>query len=214
MIFKDRKDAGRRLLPKIKHYKEDPKAIVLGLPRGGVVLANEIAQGLGLTLDVVVPRKIGSPFNHEFAIGAIAEDGEGIFDQQTISTYGISQDYIKKEVEKEKAEAERRLKLYRGSRPVLKLKGKTAILVDDGVATGSTMLAAIKSAKYRGAEKIVVAAPVIAQDSLKKIKKEADEIIYLQAPSFFAAVGAFYEIFNQTEDAEVIEIMKKSKKQK
>jgi len=212
MIFKDRQEGGQELVPKLEKYRGNAKAILLGLPRGGMVTAFELSKALDLSLDLVVPRKIGAPGNPEFAIGAITEDGEGIFDLKTISDYGISQEYINDEVKKQKEEALRRLKKYRGNRAPLDLKSKIAILVDDGVATGATMLAAIESVKKKRAEKIVVAIPVIAQDSLEKIKKEADEVIYLDAPSFFDAVGAFYEIFDQTEDEEVINIMETSKK--
>lgn len=211
MIFADRVDGGRQLIPKLKQYKGNPQAIVLGLPRGGVVNAYEIAKGLNLPLDVVVPRKIGAPDNPEFAIGAITEDGEGVFDERTIKTFAISQEYIKGEVEKEKKESARRLEIFRGGRPPLDLKGKVAIIVDDGIATGATMRAAIKSSKAKGAKKVVVAVPVTARDSLKKIQAEADEVIYLDAPVFFGAVGAFYKDFAQTEDSEVVELMEKSK---
>ena len=207
-MFKDRKEAGQKLANKLEQYRDKKDTIVLGLPRGGVVTAYEIAKSLNLPLDLIVPRKIGAPDNPEFAIGAIAEDGEGIFDQSVITEYNISKDYIDKEVEKEKKEAQRRLKLYRGDRPILNLKDKTAILIDDGVATGATMRAAIKSAKIKGVKEIIVATPVIARDTLKKIGTEVNEVIYLDAPTFFGAVGAFYQSFAQTEDKEVIELMK------
>lgn len=208
-MFKDRKEAGQKLVAKLKNYKDNEDAIILGLPRGGVVTALQVAQGLNVPLDIVVARKIGAPGNLEFAIGAITEDGTGIFNEETISIYGISKRYIDEEVQKEKKEAERRLKLYRGKRPPLNLKGKIAILIDDGVATGATMRAAVRSAKAKGAKKVVVAVPVIALDTLQKLEQEASEMIYLDAPLFFGAVGAFYETFDQTEDEEVIEIMKK-----
>jgi len=208
IMFKDRKEAGQKLANKLERYRDKKDTIVLGLPRGGVITAYEVAKSLNLPLDLIVPRKIGAPDNPEFAIGAIAEDGEGIFDQSTIADYGISKEYVNTEVEKEKKEAQRRLKLYRGDRPMLNLKGKTAILIDDGVATGATMRAAIKSAETKGVKDIIVATPVIARDTLKKIETEVDEVIYLDAPTFFGAVGAFYQSFAQTEDKEVIELMK------
>ena len=211
MIFKDRQEAGRKLISKLHQYKDRADVIVLGLPRGGIVTAFEIAQGLSLPLDLIVTRKIGAPDNPEFAIGAITEDGEGIFDAVTISTYRISRQYIDEEIKKEKKEAERRLKVYRENRPPLNLQGKTVILVDDGVATGATLRAAIRSAKIKNAKKIVVAVPVIARDILEKIKTEVDEMVYLDAPLFFSAIGSFYEVFAQTEDEEVIALMKKAK---
>ncbi len=208
MVFEDRKSAGRQLAEELSEYRNNRNAIVLGLPRGGVVVAYEIAKALNLPLDIIVPRKIGAPGNPEFAIGAIAEGGEGVFDQETISSYRISQEYIEKEVEKEKKEAERRLKLYRGNRPPLNLEKKTAILVDDGIATGATMEAAIQSIKSKGVEGIIVAAPTSAKDSLERIKAGVDKVICLDAPAFFGAVGAFYKSFPQTTDEEVIELMK------
>ena len=211
MIFKDRQEAGQKLALKLEKFKNRPDVIILGLPRGGVVTAFEIAKALDLPLDLVVPRKIGAPSNPEFGVGAITEDGEGIFNEDVISSYAISQEYIDKEVEKEKKEAQRRLKTYRGSRPSLKLQGKTAVLVDDGIATGLTVRAAIRSAKAKGAKKVIVAVPVTARDSLKMIENEADEVIYLSAPLFFGAVGSFYEVFAQTEDEEVIRLLKKAK---
>jgi len=207
MIFHDRQDAGQKLAQKLLKYKNNPKVIVLGLPRGGVVLAAQIANKLTVPLDIVVTRKISAPGNPEFAIGAIAEDGQGVFNQDIISQYAISQEYINQEVEKEKQEAKRRLKVYRGQKPDLNFKNKIVILVDDGIATGSTMLAAIKSIKNQGAQKIIAAIPVSARDSLKKIKKEADVVVCLHSPLFFMSVGEFYKNFNQTEDKEVIKLM-------
>lgn len=211
MIFQNRQDAGKQLVSKLKQYKGNPDAIVIGLPRGGVVVAFEVAQELDLPLDIIVPRKIGAPGNPEFAIGAIDEQGKGIFDQEVISGYRISQDYIKHEVEKERKEALRRLEVYRGDRLPLDLSGKVAIIIDDGIATGATMRAAIQSAKAKGAKRVVVAVPVTAIDSLKKLKKEADEVVYLDAPAFFGAVGAFYEQFDQTSDEEVVALLKRAK---
>jgi putative phosphoribosyl transferase len=212
MIFKDRKDAGKKLVPKLEQYRGNKDAIVLGLPRGGVVTAFEVAEALKLPLDVMAPRKIGAPDNPEFAIGAISEEGEGVFDPKTISLYNISQEYIERETKKEKEEALHRLKYFRGARAPLDLSGKTAILIDDGVATGATMRAAVKSAKAKKANKIIVAIPTIAPDSLKLIQGEVDEVVYLDTPKFFAAVGQFYEVFPQTEDEEVVSLMEKSRR--
>jgi predicted phosphoribosyltransferase len=210
MIFHDRADAGQKLALALQKFKNAKNTIILALPRGGVVVGFETAEELNLPLDIIVPRKIGAPDNEEFAIGAITESGEGIFDQEIISTYDISQDYIDKTVAKEKKEAERRLKTYRGDRPSLELKDKTVIIVDDGIATGSTMRAAIKSVKTKQAKKVIVAVPTSAADSAAEIKKEVDEFICLDIPEYFGAVGAFYEVFIQTEDNEVIELLQKS----
>jgi putative phosphoribosyl transferase len=212
MIFKNRQDAGKQLSEKLAQYKNNSNTIVLGLPRGGVVVAFEIAQALHLPMDIIVPRKIGAPGNPELAIGAITEDGEGIFDERMILDYGVSQDYLTKEIQKEKQEALRRLKLYRGTRSPLHLKNKIALLVDDGIATGATMRAAIKSAKAKDASKIIVAIPTAANDSLEKIKKEADEVLCLDAPPLFFAIGEFYQDFPQIEDKEVIDLMSQAKR--
>lgn len=211
MTFKDRKEAGQKLAKKLADYKGRDDAVLIALPRGGVVTAYEIVKELELPLDIVVPRKIGAPGNEEFAIGAITESGEGIFNQESVDATGADKDYIRETVEKEKAEAARRLKVYRGDRTALDLAGKTVILIDDGIATGSTMRAAVASVKARRAAKVVVAVPVTARDTAKVIEGEVDELIYLDAPLFFGAVGNFYEVFDQTEDEEVVEIMKKIK---
>jgi putative phosphoribosyl transferase len=208
--FLNRQDAGQKLAQVLKRYKNATNTIILALPRGGVVTGFEVAKTLNLPLDIVVPRKIGAPENPEFAIGAITETGEGIFDETTIATYGITRSYLDNEIAKEKIEAERRLKLYRGFRPPLNLTNKTVIIVDDGLATGLTMRAAITTVKKMGAAKIIVAIPVTPPDTAELIKKEADEIFYLDAPPLFGAVGAFYEEFAQTTDEEVIDLLKKS----
>lgn len=208
MTFKDRRDGGKKLAGKLMKYKDQKDVVVLGLPRGGVVTAAEVAKVLNVPLDIVVPRKIGHPDNPEFAIGALAEEGIPVMNESYLESYGVPQEYIDRTVEVEKKEAERRLKLYRGKRPPLDLKNKIAVLVDDGIATGATMRAAIVSARHKGAKKIVVAVPVTARDSKNRIARESDEFVAVHEPLFFGAVGAFYEEFGQTEDQEVIEIMK------
>lgn len=210
MIFKDRKDAGKKLAAALGGYKAAADTVILGLPRGGVVTAYELASKLGLPLDIVVPRKIGAPGNPEFAIGAIAEDGRGIFNEDVINRYGISKEYIEEQVEKENKEANRRLAVYRGDRPPLDIAGKTVILIDDGIATGSTMKAAIESVRAKKAARIVVAVPVSAPDSLESVKEMADEVVCLYAPFSLYAIGQFFENFSQVEDEEVIELLEKT----
>lgn len=212
MIFKDRVQAGQKLAEKLEEFKNKKEALILALPRGGVITAFEVAKKLNLPLDLVVPRKIGAPSNEEYAIGAITEAGEGIFNQEAIKSLAITKKYLDKKVAEEKKEALRRLKTYRQNRLPLNLRNKTVIIVDDGLATGLTMRAAIKSAKEKKAAKIIAAIPVAAQDSLEVIKKEADQIICLETPIFFGAVGSFYKNFDQTTDDEVIDLMAKSKK--
>lgn len=207
MVFRDRTDAGRQLAEHLLEYKDIPNGVVIGLPRGGVVLAVEVAKKLHLPLDIVCPRKIGAPMNPEYAIGAITETGEGIFNREAIDYLNVSDDYIKKTVEKEKEKAHKRLNLYRVGRLPRILKDKTAIIVDDGLATGSTMKAAIKSVRAEGAGKIIAAVPVSPSDTYAEILDMVDDIVCLSTPPFFQAVGQFYEEFSQTEDEDVIQIM-------
>lgn len=209
MVFKNRSAAGKLLAKKLVEFDKNPNAVVLGLPRGGVILAHEVAEKLSLPLDVLVTRKIGAPFDSELAIGAIAEDGEYILDKNLIKSYKITSEYIDSAIEREKKELKRRLNEYRLNRGVLNLGNKTAIIVDDGVATGYTMMAAINSAKAKGARKIIVAVPVIASDTAKKITLVADELIYLDQPFYFGSIGGFYKEFAQVEDEEVKNIIKK-----
>lgn len=207
MLFKDRRDAGKQLVPKLAKYKDSKDVIVLGLARGGVVTAYEVASGLNVPLNVVVVRKIGAPGNEELALGAIAEHGEGIFNDQLISVLGISSEDLELEVERQKKILKVRVDLYRGSSPAPVLKGKTVILVDDGIATGASMRVAVKSVRDAGAAKVVLAVPVAAPDSLRKIEKEVDEVVCLSTPVFFEAVGGFYRAFEQTSDEEVIHLL-------
>ncbi len=207
-LFKDRKEAGAQIAHRLAPYKNHPKAIVIGLPRGGVVLAAEVAKALSLSLDVVCPRKIGAPINPEFAIGAITETGEGIFDFKAIRYMSVTDDYIESKVAEEKEQAMRRLALFRKGMPPRDLKDKTVLIVDDGLATGSTMKAAIQSIKAEGAGKIVAAVPVSPVDTLEEVSEMVDEIVCIAAPPSFQAVGQFYENFSETTDDDVIEIMK------
>ncbi|MFH0898557.1 MAG: phosphoribosyltransferase [bacterium] len=205
--FKNRQDAGKKLAKKLLTYKNNPKAIVIGLPRGGVVVAYEIAQILELPLDIVVPRKLGAPFNPELAIGAVTEDGSIILDHQIINILGISKTEITEIIEKEKKEAERRLQIYRKNRPPLNLKNQIVILVDDGIATGSTMLAAIKSVQVHGAQSIIIAIPIGPTETIAKIKNMVDSVVVLDTPPNFMAIGIYYKSFTQTTDEEVITLL-------
>lgn len=211
MLFKDRRDAGKKLAIQLSKYKDDKNVIVLGLARGGMVTASEVAFTLNVPLNVVVVRKIGAPNNEELALGAIAEHGEGIFNEHLVGMLGVSSDYLKREVERQKKILKERLNLYRGKSPAPDLNGKTVILVDDGIATGASMRVAIESVRDAKAKKIVLAVPVAAHDSLNKIAKEVDEVVCLSSPVFFEAVGAFYQEFDQTSDEEVIHLLSQKK---
>ena len=210
MQFKDRKEAGEKLALELENYKNNPDTIILGLPRGGVVIAYHIAQKLNLPMDIIVTRKIGAPDFPEFAIGAVDETGETYLDKESISTYNISKEYIDTITKKEKDEAIRRLNLYRKNRPYLDLKNKTVIITDDGIATGATIKSAIKSAKSKGAKKIVVAVPILAKENISDIKNSVDELVYIDAPLNFFAIGQYYKSFDEVSDDEVIKLMKSS----
>ena len=209
--FKNRQHAGQLLAQKLLTYQNNPNTLVLGLPRGGVVTAFEVAQALHLPLDIVVPRKIGAPDNPELAIGAVTEDGTILFDKEIVALLKPSKYYLENTIEQEKKEAKRRLSVYRGNRPPLELKNKVVILIDDGIATGATMRAAIASVKARHAQKIIVAVPVAPQDTTHAIAQEVDEVIMLSQPPDFIAISAYYDYFEQTTDQEVIELMNNSK---
>ena len=208
MQFKDRQDAGKKLANALSKYQNLKDAVVIGLPRGGVVTAFEVSSSLHLPLDVVCPRKVGAPFNPELAIGAVTETGAGFFNDELISQLSVSKEYLKEEIEKERKESAHRMSLFRKNKPPLALKDKTVILVDDGLATGATMKAAIKWVKNQKPSQIIVAIPVAPQESLIEIENLVDDVVCLYAPSLFYAVGQFYGDFNQTSDQEVIELLK------
>ena len=210
MLFKDRKEAGIRLAEALKQYKDRHDVIILGLPRGGVVTAYEVAHALHVPLDVTCPKKIGAPGNPEYAVGSITETGQGVFNQSIIRQLDISAAYIQEEVAAKTALAKQRLSSYRKNRPSIQLSDKVVILVDDGLATGFTMRAAIQSVKACSAKKIVVAIPVSPPDTIKEIEPLVDEIVCLATPEHFYAVGQFYGDFDQTEDEEVIELLQRA----
>jgi putative phosphoribosyl transferase len=203
MLFQDRREAGKALAGELGSYKETPNTIVLGIPRGGVVVGHEIAKALGAPLDVYITRKIGAPHNPELAIGAVASDGTLLIDHQLVRRLGVSQEYVEAESERQKKEIHRRMAEYRGARPSPQLAGKIVILADDGVATGATTLATIKAIKSQSPAKLILAIPVGPRDSIESLRQEVDELVCLHAPEIFWAVGAFYNVFDQTSDEEV-----------
>jgi putative phosphoribosyl transferase len=204
--FCDRIDAGKRLAEALADFK-GKNAVVLAIPRGGVVLGYEIAVALILPLDVIVPRKLGAPDNPELAIGAIAEDGSTVLDENLTRYLGVSQEYIQEESERQKQEIKRRLKEYRQGMAGLELKGKDVIIVDDGIATGSTMKAALASVKNSGAKTVTIAVPVGPPQTIQELKLLADHVLCLYMPDYFQAIGQFYDDFSQTEDQEVIRLL-------
>ncbi len=208
--FSDRVEAGRRLASALT-YLAGKDAIVLAIPRGGVVVGYEIAKALDLPLDVIIPRKIGAPDNPELAIGAMTEDGTIILDKNLVAYLGVPESYIKEESERQKQEIERRLKMYRQDEPYPNLKGRDVIIVDDGIATGSTMKAALASVKSRGAKTVTVAVPVGPPSTIKELKRLADRVVCRYTPEYFQAIGQFYRDFDQTSDEEVIELLRQNR---
>lgn len=208
--FKDRRDAGRKLG---KHLQGEIEGdiIVIGLPRGGVEVAFEVARALKAPLDVIVARKIGAPMQPELGIGAVAPGGIMILDEGKVRQLGLSDEQIEKAAEKERTEMRRRLKEYRGEENMPDLSGKTAVIVDDGLATGVTARASIRAARAAGAKRIILAIPVCAKESATEISDEVDRLICLEAPERFVAVGIWYEQFDQTTDAHVIELMEEAR---
>jgi predicted phosphoribosyltransferase len=210
-FFNDRFDAGKRLASALKDFS-GKNGIVLAIPRGGVVVGYMIAKALNLPLDVIIPRKIGAPDNPELAIGAVAEDGTAILDQNLIKYLGVSREYIKEETERQKQEIGRRLKLYKQDTSYPNLNGLDVIVADDGIATGSTMKAALASVKNRGAASITVAVPVGPPSTIDELEKIADRVVCLHTPEFFQAIGEFYTDFSQTSDEEVIGLLQENKR--
>ena len=206
MIFKNREEAGKLLAKRLENYKGMKNLLILGVPRGGVVIAKEIAEYLKAPMDIIVTRKIGHPLNPEYAIAAVDEDGEITVGIENLDEYG---NYLKEEKERQKIEIKRRLKEYRGEDSHPDFKDKICIIVDDGIATGLTTLSAIRFIRKKKPEKIVLAVPVIPEDTIYKLKSEVNELIYLDIPEIFYAIGAFYEDFRQVEDEEVKVILKK-----
>lgn len=204
-MFKDRIDAGQKLTIKLERYRGSD-AVVLALPRGGVVLGYEIASVLKLPLDIVVARKIGHPDSPEYAIAAVDDVGNILRNEKEISL--VDKKWLDQETKKQQAEAKRRVDLYRGGRKIVSLAGKTVIIVDDGVATGLTLKLAIVRVKKQKPKRLIVAVPVIPPNVATEIEKMVDEIVALEpANSYFGSVGAYYERFEQVEDEEVIRLL-------
>lgn len=201
--FQNRNQAGKLLAEKLVKYKNKKNAIVLAIPRGGVVVGYEIAKTLKLKLDLIVTKKLGYPGNSEYAIGAVAPGKKMILDEVVISTHGISKKYIEEESNEIYEEIKRRYKEYRGEKDLPSLKNKVVIIVDDGIATGYTTRAAIKYVKSENAKKIILAVPVIPCDTFESLKKEVDEIICLNIAEMFFAISQFYSEFPQLDDTDV-----------
>lgn len=208
--YKNRREAGKLLAQRLKEEVNND-LVVIGLPRGGVEVAFEVAQALHAPLDVIVSRKIGAPMQPELGIGAVAPGGITVLDEQIIRQLGLSTEDLERAAEKERSDMRRRLNEYRGGGEIPDLSGKTVVIVDDGLATGVTALAAIRAARAAHARRILLAVPVCARETAAQISDEADEVICLHAPERFVAVGVWYEQFDQTTDAEVIELLEEAR---
>lgn len=205
--FRDRAEAGRLLGGELAGRNLPKDSIVLALPRGGVPVAFEVSRALGVPLDVMVVRKLGVPWQPELAMGAIASGGVRILDQELIRQEGISQEQVEAIAAREEQEAKRREQLYRESRPALELRNRTVILVDDGLATGSTMLAAVKCVKSLQPSAVIIAVPVASHHAYAHLRRAVAECVSLALPEPFGAVGEWYRDFRQTSDAEVRELL-------
>jgi putative phosphoribosyl transferase len=205
-LFANRMDAGRRLADRLRVL---PRCglVVLGLPRGGVPVAFEVARELGAPLDIIVVRKLGVPFRPELAMGAIGEGGVRILDNRVVTLTGVTASDIDEAQAREEAELARRAERFRGTRERVPLTGRTALIVDDGIATGSTVRAACKVARAHGATRVVVATPVAPPETVASLRNDADDVIALSEPADFDAIGQFYEDFTQTPDDEVVRLL-------
>ena len=210
MIFQNRKDAGRILSTYLMAYKKKKEALVLGLARGGVLVASEIAKILSLPLNAVVPRKIGAPENPELAIGALAEDGEMFFNRELIDLIDVAPAFIAEEVKQEQKIAKERLSRYRQVAPLQDLKDKTILLVDDGIATGATMQVEIQSLRKQKVKRIIAAVPVASREGWKLIKKMADDVVCPHISDDFLGISGFYQEFAGVDDETVIAILQQA----
>ena len=198
------------LVARLSRY-QDKDLIVLALPRGGVVVGYEIARAFGAPLDVVVARKLGTPGQRELALGAIAPGGVLVLNEDVVGWLGISEDEVEQVASREAAEMERRARLFRGDRPEPTLKGRTVILVDDGIATGMTVRAAIEHLREQEPEHLVLAVPVCAAETAETLRSEVDQLVSLKTPSELVAIGYWYEDFEQVSDEEVVELLERSR---
>ena len=210
--YRNRSEAGRLLVEELAHYKSKADVVVLGLTRGGVPVAAEVASALHAPLDVVVVRKLGVPFQPELAMGAIAGDDIQVLDKQLVHALDLTNEDVEGVIIRERIELQRRERIYRGGRPALDLKQHTAILVDDGLATGSTMLAAVAFSRKRQANRIVMAVPVASVEALEKLREKVDECVCLATPDPFFSVGDWYGNFLPTQDADVLRLLEESAK--
>lgn len=208
--FRDRAAAGRALASRLTDYADRPNTLILALPRGGVAVGYEIAAALHVPLDLMLVRKLGVPGEEELAMGAIAEGGVQVLNHEVVRELGISPEVIDQVAARETIELERRARLYRDGRPAPNLTGKTVILVDDGLATGATMRAAIAAARAQNPERVIVAAPVAACETVEMLRTLADDVVVVFTPEPLAAIGLWYEDFPQLSDDEVRDLLRRA----
>jgi len=211
MLFSDRYQAGQLLAEKLTaelNVFPDASWLVLAIPRGGVIVGHQIAKNLKIPLDIILSQKIGAPQNPELAIGAVGPMGEPAIDEKMVAKLNVSQKYLQKKIAEIKKEIVFKEKLWRKGKSPLNLTNKTILLVDDGVATGATLQVALEIIRQANPQKIIVATPIISKDALANLAKNADQVVYLEAPELFFAVGQFYQNFDQTTDKEVQELLK------
>jgi putative phosphoribosyl transferase len=206
MPFRDRREAGRRLAERLSGLRASAP-LVLGLPRGGVPVAYEVAQALGAPLDVLVVRKLGVPFQPELGMGAVGEDGVRVLNADVLRQAGVSDSQVAEVEARERAEVEERAARLRSGRPAVPVQGRTAVIVDDGLATGGTARAAVRVARARGAERVVLAVPVAPPDTVAALRRDADDVIAVETPEPFFAIGGWYTDFSPTSDREVVELL-------
>ncbi len=207
--FADREEAGKLLAGELNDYR-GKNVVVVGIPRGGVVVADNLAKGIGADLDIILAHKLGAPGHAELAVGAVSEDGRLILNRQVVENLGVTDKFIQQEKSLQMAEINRRSEMFRRVHPKIPLEGKIVIVTDDGVATGATIQAALWAAREEKPEKLIVALPVGPEDAIRRLAEDADEMVCLKAPPSFAAVGQFYENFLPVDDSEVLRILKES----
>jgi putative phosphoribosyl transferase len=211
-LFRDRHDAGRQLAQRLLHYRGAKDAIVIALPRGGVVVAYDISLALRIPLDLFITRKLGTPSNPELAMGALAETGYRHMNEEVIQEYRVSKTQLDEETLRQKSEIDRRIRRYRGGRALPSLKGQTVILVDDGIATGATFFASLGALLKAETARIVAAVPVASPRVVAELKGLVDEVVVLHTSEWFFGIGQFYEEFSQVEDDEVMACLEKVRK--
>ena len=211
--FEDRRDAGRKLAGRLVRYREE-RTVVFALPRGGVPVGYEVARALDAPLDVFISRKLGAPGQPEFGIGAVAPGGVRVLNEYAVRKLGIPEDYLEGVTTREIAEVERRVRYFRGERPEPDVEGRTAILVDDGLATGVTALAAVEALRRRRPARIVLAVPVCAAQTAGLFGSKVDELVCLESPPDLGAIGFWYRDFEQTPDEEVVDLLARAREER